>query len=110
MEESLYNNPVLEYYECDGQMDIFDFINDTSVKREEKESMKTYVVTCNAEPTCIITAENKKEAESMAKVQADKDLGDCDENWEANEINEYFKDIYEPSFFGWVKSADQIYI
>lgn len=28
MEDNQYSNPVLEHYECDGQMDIFDFLDD----------------------------------------------------------------------------------
>ena len=76
----------------------------------DMDKLKTYVVACNAEPTCIITAQNKKQAEQMAKEQADVDLGDCDTNWKAEEINEYFSDVFKPDFFGWVKSPGQSYM
>lgn len=72
--------------------------------------MKTYVVACNAEPTCIVVANSKKMAEKMAREQAEFDFGDCDVNWKAFEINEYFEAEYSPTFFGWVKHAEQDYV
>ena len=72
--------------------------------------LQTYVVACNADPTCIVVAESKEDAEKMARLQADEDLGDCDTCWKAYEINEYFSSEYEPYFFGWVKHAEQNYV
>lgn len=42
MEDNQYSNPVLEHYECDGQMDIFDFLDclDESVAAKEKDLEK----------------------------------------------------------------------
>lgn len=72
--------------------------------------MKTYIVACNAEPTALVLAESKKEAVKITRKQAVLDIGDCDDNWTAYEINEYFKDDDDPIFFGWVKSPEHSYL
>lgn len=72
--------------------------------------MNTYIVACNAEPTALVIAESKKEAVKITRKQAVLDIGDCDDHWEAYEINEYFKDDDEPNFFGWVKSPEHSYL
>ena len=59
-------------------------------------NLKVFVVACNADPTCIVVAKSKKKAEKMAKKQADKDLGSCDDHWTAYEITDYFSNDYEP--------------
>jgi hypothetical protein len=69
-----------------------------------------YVVTCNADPTCIVVADDEEMAVKMAKKQADEDIGECDDNWKSFEINDYFSGESDSYFFGWVKHADQNYI
>jgi hypothetical protein len=76
--------------------------------------MKTFIITSNAEPTCIVVAEDKKLALKAAASQADEDMGiptdDSSMGWDATEINDYFSDENEPSFFGWIKSPGQNYM
>lgn len=72
--------------------------------------LKVYVVACCADPSCIVVAENAKQAEKIAKKQADKDLGDCDDHWKAEEWSKYFEGEYEPNFFGWIQSSGQVYL
>ena len=74
------------------------------------DKLKTFVVACNAEPTCIVVAENEEEAEMMAQMQASFDIGECDDNWSAYEINSYFNEEDDPYFFGWVWSPGQSYM
>ena len=72
----------------------------------------TYIVCCNASPTCIIVAESKERAIQIVEHQAEIDFGGaCDDHWIAYEINDYFSSgFYEPEFFGWVKHAGDDYI
>ncbi len=72
--------------------------------------MNTYVVACNGDPTCIVTAENKKQAIEMTLKEELKAFGDnqC-EGWEAYEIEDYFGDDYEPSLFGWIVRDGCVY-
>ena len=72
-------------------------------------NLKPYVVASNAEPTCIVVANNKKEAIKIAQVQAIKDL-DCEQDWEAYEVTDYFSNCFDPEFFGWIKHIDSKYI
>ena len=75
-----------------------------------RKRLKTFIVACNAEPTCIIVAFNKKQAEDMARKQADADMGDCDDHWTGYEVGEYFSDMYDKEFFGWIKSPGHTYL
>ena len=70
-----------------------------------------YIVACNAAPTSLVLANSTEEAIRITKKQANKDMGDCDNNWIAYEINEYFSDdCYDPYFFGWIINADCNYL
>ena len=40
MEDNQYSNPVLEHYECDGQMDIFDFLDFVDESEPSKSDKK----------------------------------------------------------------------
>lgn len=72
--------------------------------------MKTYIVACNALPTALIVANSEKEAEKIAIQKAKNDLGDCDLDFEAYEINNYMADYDEPELFGWIVNKDNNYL
>ncbi len=42
---SAYNNPALENYECEGQMDIFDFLADIAKGNENGNNSRSEHVT-----------------------------------------------------------------
>lgn len=72
--------------------------------------LNTYIVACNADPTCIIVAASKEEAEKMARAKANEDLDNCDTNWTAYEVNDYFSNEDESYFFGWIKGPGHNYL
>lgn len=72
--------------------------------------MKVFIVACNCAQTCVIVAENKKQAEIIAEKQHLDDFDFECGTFTAYEINEYFKDEYERQFFGWVVSLDCNYL
>lgn len=41
MEDNQYSNPVLEHYECNGQMDIFDFLDFVNESEPLKSDAKS---------------------------------------------------------------------
>ncbi len=72
--------------------------------------LKTYVVSCTGEPSCIVVAENKAQAIKIAKEEELKATGDnqC-EGWEAVKSEEYFSDEYDPCFQGWLVKENHKY-
>ena len=72
------------------------------MKRKRGIYMNIYIAACNALPTALIVAKNKEEAEKIAIQGAKKDLGECDLDFEAYEINDYMSDCDEPDLFGWI--------
>lgn len=115
VEEGTEKEALISDTEHDLEM-LYDHLEDINALLEKVEvgheniMNKVYIVACRCEPFCIVIAKDKKRAEAIALLQADEDLGECDENWQAYEISEYFDDLEESEFYGWIKAEGQSYL
>ena len=94
----------------DHSLEVINYLLDLLEEAQKGARTHENIYCSNAEPTALVLAESKKEAVKITRKQAVLDIGDCDDNWTAYEINEYFKDDDDPIFFGWVKSPEHNYL